>query len=428
VRQHLHLDFSDSMIAKLLFEHGARTPKRRRGRTPDEEATRGCFETFFSGAQWVGDGTEIEALVDGEVHRFNLELMVDAHSGAFVGLDVTDAEGSDAVVSAFEEGIDTTDAPPLAVLLDNKPSNHTEEVDAALGETLRIRATENRPQNKAHVEGAFGLFAQRVPQLEVDTTEPRELARQLALLVAITFARAMNHRPRRDRDGNTRVELYGEPVTDEQRAEAKAGLQARLDKQERARRSRAARLDPLVRDFLDRAFESLGLDDPERHFRDAIALHPLDAIVDAVAIFEGKRAAGTLPESADARYLLGIVHNVVHVHEADAITDALLEERLAARDRLLEPLRLRRDKIASVHRDPSEHLQILVDEAMRALRAVERTFWLQAVAELIARQDEPRQRYLFRAAARRIHLSFRVPRHERAAAERRLARRLWPLR
>lgn len=427
VRQHLRLDFSDAMIAKLLFEHDARTPKRRPGRTPDEEALRGTFETFFAGAQWVGDGTEIEVLVDGEVHRLNLELFVDAHSGAFVGLDVTDAEDSDAVVAAFEDAIETTDAPPLAVLLDNKPCNHTDAVDATLGDTLRIRATPFRAQNKAHVEGAFGLFKQRVPELVVDTAEPRVLAKQIAALVAIVFARAMNHRPRRDRGGKTRVDLYGEPVTDERRAEAKARLQARLDKQERARQSRAARLDPLVRDVLDRAFERLGLDDPERHFSDAIALYPLDAIVDAVAIFAGKRDAGTLPDGADARYLLGIVKNLVHVHEADAITAALLDERLAARDRLLEPLRLRREKIASEPADTAEHLRAFVDHAMSAQRSIERAFWIHALAGLIAPQDEPRQRDLFRSAARRIHATFRVPRYERAAAERRLARRLWSL-
>lgn len=428
VRENLRLDFSDAMIGKLLFEHGARTPKRRRGRTPDEEALRGAFETFFAGAQWVGDGTELEVLVDGEVHRLNLELMVDAHTGAFVGLDVTDAEDSDAVVSAFEDGTDTAGAPPLAMLLDNKPCNHTEVVDAALGDTLRIRATLYRAQNKAHVEGAFGLFSQRVPELAVDTTKPHDLAKQIALLVALTFARAMNHRPRRDRSGNSRVELYGEPVTDEQRAEAKARLEARLQKQERARRSRAARLDPAVRQTVDRVFENLGLDDPERHFRDAIALHPLDAIVDAGAIFAGKGIAGTLPDGADARYLLGIANNLAHVHEADAVTEALLEERLAARDRLLDPLRARRDILTDAHREPSAHARALVDEAMQARRLIERDFWLLALAQLIESLDKDDALELFRSVARRIHASFRVPRHERAAAERRLARRLWPLR
>ncbi|HJL20169.1 MAG TPA: hypothetical protein RMH99_31170 [Sandaracinaceae bacterium LLY-WYZ-13_1] len=354
--------------------------------------------------------------------------MVDAHTGAFVGFDVTDVEDSDAVTSAFDDGVETTGAPPLAALLDSKPCNHTEGVDAALGDTLRIRATPNRAQNKAHVEGAFGLFSQRVPELAVDTTEPHELAKQIAQLVLLTFARAMNHRPRRGRGGKSRVELYGETVTGEQRAEAKARLQARLQKQERARQSRAARLDPAVRETSDRVFEDLGLDDPERHFRDAIALHPLDAIVDAAAIFAGKRVAGTLPDGSDARYLLGTVNNLVHVHEADAITQALLDERLAARDRLLEPLRTRRDNIADAHRELSAHARALVDEAMQARRLIERDFWLLALAQLLEPLDEHDALELFRSVARRIHATFRVPRHERAAAERRLTRRLWPLR
>jgi hypothetical protein len=147
-----------------------------------------------------------------------------------------------------------------------------------------------------------------------------------------------------------------------------------------------------------------------------------------VAIFEGKRVAGTLPDGADARYLLGIVKNIARVHEADAITSSLFDERLAARDRLFEPLRLRHAQIASAHCDISERLRALCDEAMRAQRTIERLFWIHAAAELLCRHDEPLERELFLSAARRIHATFRGPRHERAAAERRLARRLWPLR
>jgi len=425
MRKHLRLDFSDALIAKLLFEHGERTPKRRTGRSPDEEALRGAFETFFAGAQWVGDGKEVQVVVDGKPHRVNLELMVDAHTGAFVGLDVREAEDSAAVVHAFEAGVDTTGEAPLALLLDNKPCNHTEVVDAALGDTLRIRATPFRPQNKAHVEGAFGLFSQRLPELMVHTDEP--LAKQIARLVGLVFFAAFNHKPRHDRDGNSRVELYREPVTEEQRAEAKARLQARLDKQERARQTRTARLDPMVRERLDRAFERLGLADPERHFRDAIARHPLEDIVDAVAIFEGKQRARTLPEGADARYLLGIVNNVTHVHEADAITSALLQERLATRDSLLEPLKRRCESIQREHTDDPSCLRVLIDEAMSASRFIERLFWIHTTADLIRRHDDARQRDLFRAAARRIHATFRSPRHERSTAERRLARLLWPI-
>src|SRR5690606_19548488 len=159
VRQHHRVPFGRSLIASILFAHGQRTPQRRPGRSRDEEALRGTFETFFPGAQWVGDGKTLEVIVDGEVLHQNIELVVDASSDAAVGIDVRDEEDSWAVVAAFEDGVRTTAERPLALLLDNKPCNHTEDVDEALGDTMRLRSTLGRAQNKAHVEGAFGLFS-----------------------------------------------------------------------------------------------------------------------------------------------------------------------------------------------------------------------------------------------------------------------------
>jgi hypothetical protein len=187
------------------------------------------------------------------------------------------------------------------LLLDNRPSNHTPEVDAALDDTLRIRATPDRPQNKVHVEGCFGLFAQKMPPIDLDTRDPDALATSVAHVAATTFFRALNRAPRRDRAGKSRDELYEPPVTPEQYEAACAALRDRLRKQELARQTRAARRDPVIAALLDDAFARLGLLDPERHFRDAIACYPRDAIVEATAIFSGKRTAGTLtspePES-----------------------------------------------------------------------------------------------------------------------------------
>jgi len=85
--------------------------------------------------------------------------------------------------------------------------------------------------------------------------------------------------------------------------------------------------------ILDDAFARLGLLDPTRHIRDAIACYPRDAIVDAIAIFTGKRTAGTLPDGVDARYLLGIARNVPHLHQADPITEAGSSSQPRARTR-----------------------------------------------------------------------------------------------
>ena len=54
-------------------------------KAPDAAALRGGVEAFFSGAQWVGDGTELTVQVDGMPYTVNLELNVDIASGAFVG-------------------------------------------------------------------------------------------------------------------------------------------------------------------------------------------------------------------------------------------------------------------------------------------------------------------------------------------------------
>jgi hypothetical protein len=428
IRRDHRLDLGNTLIANILFEHGARRPARRGGRSRDEEALRGSFETFFPGAQWVGDGKQLGVVLNGKTFAMNLELIVDAASDAAVGISVRDEEDSAAVVEAFEHGQQTTGAAPLAMLLDNRPSNHTPEVDAALDDTLRIRATPERPQNKAHVEGAFGLFAQKVPPIELDTRDSHRLAKAIAQLVATTFFRALNRAPRRDRDGKTRVDLYAQDVTPEQREAARAALRERMRKQELAHQTRAARLDPVIRALLDDAFARLGLIDPERHIRDAIACYPRDAIVDAIATFTGKRTAGTLPDGVDARYLLGITRNLHHLHQAEPITEALIRERLSARDRFLAPLVLERDAIlAAADADVGAMLITLVDRLVRAERTIDRHVWLDAAAALVAPRAHDERIALAQRAARRIHTAFRISTRDREHLERRLLRRLWPV-
>ena len=428
VRRDHHLELGPTLIASILFEYGLRVPARRDGRSRDDEALRNSFEIFFPGAQWVGDGKQLAIVIDGKTFHKNLELVVDAASDAAVGISVRDEEDSAAVVQAFTQGVATTGGTPIALLLDNRPSNHTPEVDAALDDTLRIRATPGRAQNKAHVEGSFGLFAQKVPPIELDTCDPDALATSVADLVATTFFRALNRAPRRDRAGKTRAELYEDPVTPEQYEAASTALRARLHKQELARQTRAARRDPVIAALLDDAFARLSLLDPERHVRDAIACYPHDAIVDAIAIFSGKRTAGTLPNGVDARYLLGIVRNLHHRHEAELITEALIRERLSARDRFLAPLIAERDAILAANsNDVGAALIAIVDRLAGAEHTLDRHVWLDAAADLVAPHPPDVRIDLAKRAARRIHTTFALPTRDRAHLERALLRRLWPL-
>jgi len=107
MRDKQRVPFGRSLISDILFVHGERRPARRRGRSPDERALRGAFETFFGGAQWVADGSPIPVTINAERFVFNLELMVDAYSGGFVGISIRDEEDGAAVIEALHDGIAT---------------------------------------------------------------------------------------------------------------------------------------------------------------------------------------------------------------------------------------------------------------------------------------------------------------------------------
>ena len=428
VQLHLHIPWGRTTIGDVLEVYGRRKRRRRRGRRPDEKALRGQFETFFGGAQWSADGSPLTVTVNGQTFTFNLELNVDTHTKALVGMSLRDTEDGAAVVEAYDDGVATTGAPPIAQLLDNRHSNHTDEVSNALGGTLMIRRTQGRPQNGAHVEGAFGLFQQMVPDVTLDTTSVKELARQALGLVVQTWARTLNHRPRPDKDGRSRARRYTEDTpTPEQIAQARAALTQRLHKQEQARRTRQARLDPVIRAILDATFGRLQLSDPDGNIRDTIAGYPLDAVLSGIAIFEAKQERGTLPEGAAALYLKAIVRNIADEDEGIAFANKLWQARRDAGDLVIARLDDDRQRQQLQDTDSMDLMRRFVDLAMATERTLDRAFWLRAIADTIEQQPKQAHRPMFLVAARRIHTTYRVPKKHRNAATRRLAAMVQPI-
>ncbi len=428
VQRDLHLPFGRTFVSTILFRYGVRTPTRRPGRSPDESALREAFETFFPNAQWIGDGTELTITLNGTRYVCNLELIVDPYSGAFAGANIRPTEDAKAVVEAFEDARETTAATPIALLLDNKPSNYSPVVVNAVDPTTVMRATSYRAQNKAHVEGGFGLLKPALGEPDINVSTPEQLAHAILAAMVTVWGRTINHRPRRDRDGRSRSDLLQDKPTPQEVERAKQALELIVQRQERARQTRAARQDPVVREFVADALGRLALDDPTGHFLTAIARYPLDVTVDAIAVFQGRQRAANLPDGVDVRYLLGITRNIAQDREAWAIMEALWQERVRAGDLALRHLADQRENIASCHTRPEDIVAAYIDEATASPWLPQRFFWLNAAASVITNAKTAHHEGLYMQAARRIQATYKVPNRERQAAIRSLASKVLPLR
>lgn len=434
VQQHCRLPFGKTLLCTILDAEGVRLKKTRPGRSPDEDALRGRFQTFFPHAQWVQDGWEVPVVVDGLRFTFNVELAVDAYSGAFVGAGISRHEDSEVVIAAVKDGIAAAGHGPIAILLDNKACNHTSEVLSELDPALVIPATLRRPQNKAHIEGGFGLLQPTLEGLDLRIyDDPAATATSFLSALITTAGRAWNGRPRKDRNLRSRLDLLEDRPTEEQIAAARAQLQELLARQKAARQTRAARQNPVVRETIDAAYRRLGLSDPTGNILTATASYGLAAVVEGIGIWEGKKNAGTLPEAVGADYLLGIVRNVSHEWESWEIALALWKLREQANDDLILRLRGQCEKI---DHDIDEHgqqdedrIKAYADRATKTSSRSERFFWLQATADAIdGATDQPGDgEALFRLAARRIAATHALPPKDRNAAVRFLAARCKPI-
>ena len=401
LREHRHVPFGKTIIAHILEAAGVRSPKRRPGRSPDERATRDAFVTFFPHAQWVGDGSMVPVDIDGERFVFNLELDVDTYSDAYLGADVSIVEDSQAVINATRDAEAETGVHPIALLLDNKPSNHTDDVKEALGETMLIPATPYRAQNKAHVEGGFGLFKPTLDGLVIGGESKVELAASVLAALVMVWGRTINHRPRRDRGGRSRVELADQQPTEEQVEAARTALEERLRKLRKAKKTEAARQNPIVRQLLGAAFTRLALTDPNGNILTATARYSLDVVAEAIGIYEGRLRAGTLPPDVDARYLLGIARNIAKEKEAWEVAAALWNERIEAGDLIALALVHRRDELQRLAQTVRESVSSYVDLALMTTSRIDQFFWLTSAADLI--RDNENEEALYKMVAGSRH-------------------------
>jgi len=351
--------------------------------------------------------------------------MLDTASNALVGLELNDTEDEQAVIRAFDHGTFTTDAPPIALTLDNRPSNLTQRVEASIQPAILLPATPGRGQAKAALEGSFGLFQQTAPPLDIRGTTMRELARSCLSLVVTIWAWARNGKPRARLGGRSPREVYlQDQPSDEQRGAAMEWILELRRRADLARLTRDALADPIRRQLLELGLAQLGIPDPDGRIATGLARYSMDAITRGLATFEARREQDTLPRDLDPadhhRFLGGIIRNLDTRYELERTAELLLAQRIRARDLTLEPLRSQAQQVRTDTPAP-ERPQAFVDRALAAERLIDFRFWSRTACEALAELTPAAVRDLYRPLAHRIAASFKTDRERRGDLLDRLA-------
>jgi transposase InsO family protein len=450
IRGDQRIPYSDSFIGNFLQSIGLRQRKKR---SPAEAPWSGEFRALFPGVQWLGDGTTVALRMSGRMFIFNIEAIMDTASNAVVGFDVSDTESEEALRRTYEAAVGTTAAPPLCITLDNKPCNLSPGAKEAVGAhssrleayacstfyiastvglsmlggallrfvwkprlgTIFLRATPGRGQAKAALEGAFGLFRQSLPPLEVKGGSLREMARSILHLVFTAWFRGRNGRPRKRLNGLSPTDAYTQarPTAEEIR-EAMEWIRELLIREERARRTREARRDPARIELLKRGLQELGIPDPNNRLATSLAYFCREAIAEGLATFTSKKELGTLPATADhhGAYLGGIIRQIDTRLELERISEHYLKQRIRLNDISLRHLELAATTIRSTF--PQAGLpQAFVDRALRATYAIDFTYWAGTAARSLENLDPHRRPATYNSLCRRIANTFKAPKVRR---------------
>jgi hypothetical protein len=428
--QAMNLEFAiphrSTFIGNILQMTGQRIRKTRLSK--EVPGTRNTFCSHFPGAQWLGDGTELSIIWNGKRFIFNIEALLDVATNAVVGVAVTDTESVGAIRLAYEASLETTQGVvPYVVTLDNKACNTCDAASAALDGAPILYGFPGRGQSKAALEGAFGLFAQAIPALDISGNSDREMARSVLQMVLTAWYRGRNGRPRQRLKGRTPAQVFFEDgPTQEMLDKMVAWIAKRQRLQDADRRTRDARRDPVRIKLLKLGLAELAIADPDDRLAKALACYCRDSITRGLAIYAKKRDLGTLPDEVrPGPYLRGIIRNQHFKLELESLEVHLLKQRLRAGDLSLEPLTHTANRLRSQVSAEQQAQGVLVmsflEQALRAPYRIDFLYWTKATTDAFLALPWALGQALYTTLVRRVKAAFKVNQERRIDIVDRLA-------
>jgi uncharacterized protein (UPF0297 family) len=247
-----------------------------------------------------------------------------------------------------------------------------------------LPATPQRPENKAIIEGAFGLFEQRVGTIRLDDTNRRTLIDTAVHEVIRAYTAATNSVPRPELDGKSREQVLREtcPSTEQQQRDQDflRELRARHD-----RRSRAPNTDAVSARLLDEVFQRLGItgNDPKGALRRYLSSCEPAAIRRAAAIVTAKLERDAIDQKFLHRYLAKVIRNCQD--ELDLERAAKELEHLCRREAEIwtSDEQRRERELLDARLQPEQLLSIVAEHAAFGGIPLQAEFWTRQLLELL---------------------------------------------
>lgn len=380
---------SIGQVERVLRTLALIAPRRRK-----RPRHRGTTEALSPGAMLVTDGKQIDVELAGSgrsTYR-TWQGIVDQATACDTATVVTAEECADGIRKAYDHSVRFLGGEaPNALLHDNKPCYD----DASLQEhvqrcgTTMIPATVARPENKAVVEGAFGLFEQRVGTIRLDDTSQQTLIDSATSEVLRAYTAATNAVPRAELDGKSRQQALRQVCPSLEQQQRDQRFLERLRADHERHRSRTPRTDAISVKLLDEIFDRLGIldKDPKGSLRRYLAAYELAAIRRAAAIVTAKRERRTVDEKYLHRYLAKVIRNQQDELDLERAAQELLE--LCTIEAQLWTANEERDYLllldSSLNSD--ERLRAVAEHAAFGGIPVQAAFWTRKLLHLLRTAD-----------------------------------------
>lgn len=401
---------SPKLIAQLMKVLTLIKPRHRKA-----PRYRGSTQLLSPGTMLVTDGKWITVkLLDSEQTLYlNWQGIVDQTTGCDTATVITEQEDAAAVREAYERSVQFLGGlVPDALLHDNKPCYEEGELQEALQDagTHMLPATSGRPENKAIIEGAFGLYEQRVGTLHLDDTDDESFVRSAVREILRAYTAATNSVPRAEFDGKSRLRALQEACpTAEQRQRDEAFLQ-RL-KANHSRAPRRPQPDPQSLALIEHVFERFQLldHDPKGHLRSYLATFQPEAIRRAAAILAAKIERRQIERRYAHRYLTKVVRSQQDELDLERAAEELLEltrrqnqDWVASEEQLFQSLAEDRESLEDL-------TSAVAERAAFGGLPLQATFWTSKLLELLREHAA----HLVEAVKKQLIRLYEAPKQQR---------------